>query len=88
MPSNDLYLVVLPMVHLAISQYGLTEQVITMLPIRSIATEFAPDEVDSVIFMMESRANEYLTGGNVMNYTFTKEPTSRGVIVKVTQNVR
>ena len=55
MASNKLYLAVLPMVHLAANQYGLTEQVITLLPGREHATEFFPDEVNEYISIFDRR---------------------------------
>ena len=91
MPSNELYLAVLPLVHITTNQvlgYGLTEQVLTLFPDKSFATEFFPDEVDTYILGFESRANKYLTGGHVTGYEFHKEQTDNGrVIVRVLQEV-
>jgi hypothetical protein len=89
MASNKLYLAVLPMVHLAANQYGLTEQVITLLPGREHATEFFPDEVNEYISIFDRRL-KYLIGGHVTGYEFdASETTPEGrVVVKVTQHVR
>ena len=43
---NDLYLVVLPLIHLS---SGLTEQTLTLLPSKDFATEFFPNEVDGYV---------------------------------------
>lgn len=85
MPINDLYVVVLPLVRVAT---GPTEQVLTLLPDRNLATEFFPDEVDTYLQAFHSRANLYLTGGHVTGYGLTKEQTQGGLfIIKVRQNV-
>ena len=87
MPTNDLYLAVLPMVHLS-ERFGLTEQFLTVFPNREFATEFFADEVDTYVSTFERRANKYLIGGHVKSYSFHKEPASDGrVIVRVVQNV-
>ncbi|MGA7139177.1 MAG: hypothetical protein WBZ14_15995 [Terriglobales bacterium] len=88
LPKIELYLAVLPFVHLSVN-FGLTEQVLTLFPNRDFATEFFPDEVDRYILTFEKRANEYLLGGHVIGYKFTKEETKDGrVVVRVTQSVR
>jgi hypothetical protein len=85
--SNELYMAVLPMVHLGINQYGLTEQVITLLPDRKQATEFFPDEVQDYVNILERRT-KYLIGGHVSGYTFEQVKTDTGrVIVRVYQHV-
>jgi hypothetical protein len=88
MASNELYLCVLPLVHLGANQYGLTEQVITLLPNRDNATEFFPDEVREYISIFDRRL-KYLIGGHVTSYEFdASETTPEGrVVVKVTQHV-
>ena len=91
MPSNVLYLAVLPLVHISNTPYsgfGITEQTLTLFPDKGFATVFFPDEVDTYISMFELRANKYLTGGHVTGYEFQKETTEDGrVIVRVIQNV-
>jgi len=67
MPNNELYLVVLPIIHLT-QAFGLTEQVLTLLPGREMATEFFRDEVHIYISTFNTRANQYLTGGHVQRY--------------------
>ncbi len=86
--TNVLYLAVLPMIHLGMNQYGLTEQVITMLPDRQQATEFFADEVHDYISIVDRRL-KYLVGGHVTGYEFdASETTPQGrVVVKVTQHV-
>jgi hypothetical protein len=86
--SNELYLVVLPIISLALSSYGKTEQVLTLLPTRDLATEFFPDEVNSFVLIFKNRT-KFLEGGHVTGYEFRPEETDSGrVIVKVIQNVK
>ncbi len=81
---NELYFVVLPLIHLS---NGLTEQTLTLLPGRDFATEFFPEEVPGYVAMFTNRI-KYLTGGHVVGYDLHQEKTSNGrVIVKVVQNV-
>jgi len=87
MPSNILYLTVLPVVHLAANQYGLTEQVITLMPRQELATEFFPDEVQDYVNIFERRT-QYLIGGHVTGYSFEQVKTITGrVVVRVYQHV-
>lgn len=87
MPSNELYLVVLPLIHIT-QVIGLTEQVITLLPGREMATVFYKDEVPYYVQTFMNRANQYLTGGHVKSYDVVIEDIEAGrVVVKVTQNV-
>lgn len=82
---NDLYLTVLPLVHVS---SGLTEETLTLFSSREFATEFFPDEVDKFLNLFEARAQKYLVGGHVTGYEFHKVQTPEGrVIVRVTQNV-
>lgn len=84
MPNNELYLVVLPVIHLST---GLAEQTLTLLPGKDFATEFFPEEVERYVLMFEKRA-QYFTGGHVTGYKVTPEPIENGrVIVQVVQNV-
>jgi hypothetical protein len=84
MPGNELYFVVLPIIHL---QTGLTEQILTLLPGRNFATQFFPDEVEAYVTMFDRRI-KYLTGGHVMGYSLRREQTAEGrVVVQVVQNV-
>lgn len=92
MATNELYLTVLPLIHITPNQFlgfGLTEQTLTLFPDRNFATEFFPDEVDGYIVTFTNRADKYLTGGHVVSYECVKEETDDGrVIVKVLQHVR
>jgi hypothetical protein len=87
-PMNDLYFVVLPIVHMGSTNFGLTEQILTLLPDKNLATEFFADEVDTYLQTFRKRADTYLTGGHVTGYSFFKEPMENGrFIVRVVQNV-
>jgi hypothetical protein len=87
MPRNELYLCVLPIIHLT-ETFGLTEQVLTLLPGREMATEFYRDEADSYVATFRNRANKYLTGGHVKSYDVVIEDIGESrVVVKVVQNV-
>lgn len=85
---NNLYLAVMPLVHLG-DRYGLTEQALTLFPDSQFATLFHPDEVDNYLDFFKSRAEKYLKGGNVVSYQFEKEPVvGTGLVrVHVIQNV-
>ncbi len=89
--QNDLYLAVLPLVHITPTTqigYGLTEQALTLFPDRNFATEFFEHEVDAYIEIFKQRANKYLIGGHVTSYDFYKEPARPGhCVVRVTQHV-
>jgi hypothetical protein len=85
MPSNELYFVVLPLISL---RTGVTEQTLTLLPDRTFATEFFPDEVGGYLKMFQTRLKE-LSGGHVTGYDLVPENTDDGrVIVRVVQNVK
>jgi hypothetical protein len=90
-PSNELFLAVLPLIHITNTPYmgyGLTEQTLTLFPDKKFATQFFLDEVDNYIRAFESRAQKYLTGGHVTRYVVSQEPTGDGrVIVRVVQHV-
>lgn len=86
MASNELYLTVLPLIHLA-PEFGKTGQALTLFPDINFATEFFPDEVDSYVATFQNRI-KYLTGGHVKDYKIVQESTDNGrVIVKVIQDV-
>ncbi len=83
--SNGLYLVVLPVIHL---ETGATEQILTLIGDKNLATEFFPDEVDSYTSMFKNRT-KYLSGGHVTGYDYAFEQSDTGrTRVRVTQNVR
>jgi hypothetical protein len=86
--NDDLYLVVIPAIHLNDQNPGYTEQILTLLPGEYLATPFFPDEVGRYIIMFKNRT-KYLTGGHVTGYDLVEETRDDGrVIVRVIQNVR
>ncbi len=87
MPSNELYLAVLPLIHLG-TEFGRTEETLTLFPDRNFATEFFPDEVEGYIATFKNRMNLF-TGGHVTGYEIHPEKTDDGrrVIVRIVQNV-
>jgi hypothetical protein len=94
MRTNELYLAVLPLIHVSVNQtlgFGLTEQILTLFPDKDLATAFFEDEVQGYIDTFTNRANKYLTGGHVTGYEVHKEPSKHGdgrVIVRVTQTLQ
>jgi hypothetical protein len=87
--TNELYFAVLPLIHMGETNYGVTEQILTLFPDRNLATLFPADEVDSYIATFRNRADKYLSGGHVKGYDLHPEPAEDGrVLVRVTQNVR
>jgi hypothetical protein len=86
MPSNELYLTVLPLIHLG-REFGRTEETLTLFPDKKFATEFFADEVEGYILTFQNRM-KLLTGGHVTGYDVQRMPTADGrVIVRVIQNV-
>lgn len=84
---NELYFVVLPMVHVGGQNHGLTEQVLTLMPDKNFATRFFPDELSQYVVTFKNRLG-LLTGGHVQGYEFHVENEADGrVIVRVVQNV-
>jgi hypothetical protein len=103
MPTNTLYLAVLPIIHLThfsgppvlpflrpggtVQAPQVTEQVLTLFPDRNFATKFYPDEVELYINFF-SQVVQSLTGGHVSGYQVTAQPTDDGrVVVMVEQYV-
>ena len=94
MPTNELYLTILPLIrvpgqHLGLSglSAGSVQQFITLFPDRTFATEFFPDEVAFYVDTFKA-TQKYLTGGHVIGYDFFNENTTDGrVIVRVVQHV-
>jgi len=89
---NELYLAVLPIIHISTDVpymgFGLTEQVLTLFPSKDFATAFTQGEVDTYIATFQNRLH-YITGGSVEGYRIEKENTPDGrVIVRVIQRVR
>jgi hypothetical protein len=88
MATNDLYLTVLPLIHTGKTNFGLTEETLTLFPDRNFATEFFPDEVEGYIATFRNRL-KFLTGGHVTGWEIHPEPTDDGsrVVVRVVQIV-
>jgi hypothetical protein len=88
--SNELYLAVLPVIHITPNQvtgFGLTEELLTLLSDEKFATSFFPNEVDGYIDLVKNR-EKYLIGSHVTGYEYHKKPTADGrVIVRVVQHV-
>jgi hypothetical protein len=97
MPTNRLYLAVLPIIHLSalrtpirivgtsVTSLQVTEQVLTVFPDRNFATEFYPDEVELYIDSFKQSAAEFLTSGHVTRYEFIRQPTDDGRVVVVVE---
>jgi hypothetical protein len=87
--DNDLYLAVLPLVHYSRFFAGERyEEVMTLVPDRNFATEFAANDVDRYIQTFKNAAEEKY-GGPVRLYNYNKYEADDGrVYVVVTQNVR
>ena len=90
MQANVLYLAILPQIHVSLNQvmgFGLTEQVLTLVPDKEWATAFFEDEVETWILTFKHR-EKYLVGGHVTGYDVEKLPTADGrIIVQVVQRV-
>ena len=85
--KNELYFVVLPMIHFGGTSHGLTEQVLTLMPDRNFATHFFEDEVNGYIATFKNRI-ALLTSGHVRSYEFQQEIEDDGrIVVRVIQNV-
>jgi hypothetical protein len=94
MPSNDLYLSVMPLIrvpsrHLGIAGVtsGSVQEFLTLVGERNLATEFFPDEL--ALYLDTFKASlKYLTGGHVTGYELILEEAHDGrMIVKVVQHV-
>jgi hypothetical protein len=85
---NLLFVAILPIIHLGPTQWGLTEQTITLVPQKEFATEFFSDEVNDYLLIIKNRADKYLTGGHVKRYEFDTEITDdQRVVIMVRQYV-
>jgi hypothetical protein len=85
--TNTLYLTVLPMIQVDGQAFGLTQQVLTLMPEKNFASRFFPDEVEAYILTFRNRT-KYLTGGHVKDYALIQEPQPDGrVVVRVEQYV-
>jgi hypothetical protein len=85
--DNVLYFAVLPQIVVSGSNFGKSEQVLTLLPNKDMASAFMPDEVDTYIQIFNSRKG-YFIGGQVTDYEFKKLGADGGrFYVQVTQRV-
>jgi len=67
--------------------FGLTQQMLTLMPDKNFASRFFADEADVYILTFKNRLR-YLTGGHVKGYEFFQEPQPDGrIIVRVVQHV-
>jgi hypothetical protein len=85
--SNELYMAVLPMVHLGINQYGLTEQVITLLPDRKQATDFFPMRFRTTSTSSSEEPSTSSVGTSLGTHLNRSRLTLGRVIVRVYQHV-
>jgi len=94
MPSNELYLAILPLIRVPSRQLGIAgvtsgsiSEFITLFPTREFATSFYPEEL--TLYLDTFKASlRYLTGGHVTGYELTPQETGDGrLIVKVVQIV-
>ena len=87
--SNELYLVVQPLIHLSNVPYigfGLVEQVLTLLPRKSLRQSFSK-QGDGYVTTFQNR-QQHITGGHVTGWDLQKIKMDNGrFIVKVTQHV-
>jgi hypothetical protein len=88
---NELYVAVLPIIHLGgpvgAAGFGLTEQILTLLPRKDLAAKFFPDEVGGYLATLKNRL-DYLTGGHVRGYEIHEDRTADGfVVLRVVQRV-
>jgi hypothetical protein len=74
---NVLYFSVFPQIVVSGTSFGRTEQVLTLVPDKSFASAFFPEEVDTYIQVFQNRQG-HLVGGHVAGYDFAKEPASGG----------
>jgi hypothetical protein len=86
--DGDLFIAVLPLVHYSRLFSGVSyEEVMTLVPDRTFATEFSADVVDIYINTFREAAEEKF-GGPVRRYKYSKHGTDDGrVFVVVNQNV-
>ena len=94
MPSNTLYLAVLPLIrvpspHLGIAGVtsGSVQEFLTLVGERNLATEFFPDELPLYLDTFKASVR-YLTGGHVTGYELVLDAAHDGrMVVKVVQHV-
>ena len=65
------------------------EQVVTLFPIRELATEFFEEEAYEYLREFQAVADKHLVGGHVIGYEYGLEKTDDGrFVVQVIQNVK
>jgi len=85
--ENELYFVVLPIIHVGGDRHGLTEEILTLMPDDNFATRFFPNEVSSYIAIFQNRL-KYLTGSHVKSYEIYQDVQDDGrLVVRVIQHV-
>ncbi len=86
--DNVFNLAVLPLIHMGRTNFGATEESLTLFPSREFATEFFPDEVRGYVAAFQSSAKKFLTGLHVAGYDVQILPTKNGrVVVRVIQHI-
>jgi hypothetical protein len=89
MADKVFYLAILPLIHMGRTNFGATEEILTLFPNRESATEFYPDEVRGYVAAFERSAKRFLRGLHVAGYDVQILPTENGrVVVRVVQHVQ
>ena len=89
MADKVFYLAILPLIHMGRTNFGKTEEALTLFPSREFATEFFPDEVRGYVAAVESSAKKFMRGFHVAGYDVQILPTEDGrVVVRVVQHVQ
>jgi hypothetical protein len=89
MTDKVFYLAIVPIIHMGRTNFGETEEALTLFPSREFATEFFPHEVRGYVAAFESSAKKFLTGLHVAGYDVQILPTQNGrVVVRVVQHVQ
>ncbi len=94
MPSNTLYLAVMPLIRVPSRQLGIggvtsgsVQEFLTLVGDRDLATEFFADELSWYLDTFKATTS-YLTGGHVTGYSIDIEDALDGrKVVKVVQHV-
>jgi hypothetical protein len=75
--ADELFFVVMPQISLSPSAYGKVDRVLTLLPDKTFASEFLPQEVDGYMLVFQHR-QKYFLGGDVTGYSYEKIRTPSG----------
>jgi hypothetical protein len=87
MQTNELFLPVMPQISLSRETYGKVEEVLTLVPIRAMATEFDDTDVESYMKIFND-LKQYFTARRVVGYDVDKIAVRSGwFIVRVFQRV-